>query len=97
VKSDFVVILFCPKCGSPIAVADGDRLDEIESGTLRCQSGHTFSIVGGVPRFVESELYVQNFGFEWNVHAGTQLDSASSDESEQARTKKSFHGSSSGA
>jgi SAM-dependent methyltransferase len=91
VKSDFVDILACPKCGSPVTVADGDRADEIESGTLRCQAGHTFPIVGGVPRFVESELYVQNFGFEWNVHAGTQLDSASSDESEQAfRAKTGF-------
>ena len=90
-KSEFVDILCCPKCGSPMAVADGDRVDEIESGTLRCQAGHTFPIVGGVPRFVESELYVQNFGFEWNVHAGTQLDSASSDESEQAfRAKTGF-------
>jgi SAM-dependent methyltransferase len=91
VKPDFVDILSCPKCGSPIALADGDQKDEIESGTLRCQGGHTFPIVGGVPRFVESELYVQNFGFEWNVHAGTQLDSASSDESEQAfRAKTGF-------
>jgi SAM-dependent methyltransferase len=91
VKSDFVDILSCPRCGTPIAVADGDRADEIESGTLRCQGGHTFPIVGGVPRFVESELYVQNFGFEWNVHAGTQLDSAGSDESEQAfRAKTGF-------
>lgn len=90
-KSGFVDILSCPQCGSPIAVADGDRVDEIESGTLRCQGGHTVPIVGGVPRFVESELYVQNFGFEWNVHAGTQLDGASSDESEQAfRAKTGF-------
>jgi len=50
-----------------------------------------FPIVGSVPRFVESEAYVQNFGFEWNVHALTQLDTDSSDESERTfRSKTGF-------
>src|SRR5437667_12814581 len=42
-------------------------------------------------RFVESEAYVQNFGFEWNVHALTQLDTDSSDQCERTfRSKASL-------
>lgn len=87
-KPEFVEILTCPKCGSPLALADGDPPGDIESGMLRCRRGHSFPIIGGIPRFVETELYVQNFGFEWTVHAGTQLDGASSDESEKAFREK---------
>ena len=28
----------------------------------------------GVPRFVSSDGYASNFGFEWNLHNKTQLD-----------------------
>jgi SAM-dependent methyltransferase len=91
VKPEFVEILACPECGSPLALTDGHPVDQIESGTLHCQADHSFPIIGGVPRFVKSELYVQNFGFEWNVHADTQLDGASSDESERTfRAKTGF-------
>lgn len=66
-------------------------MGDIDSGELTCQNGHTFPIKGGVPRFVDSELYVENFGFEWNIHARTQLDSASSVESERTfRAKTGF-------
>lgn len=36
-------------------------------------------------------MYVQNFGYEWNVHARTQLDDSASDESERSfRIKTGF-------
>lgn len=90
-KPDFAAILGCPECGGRLRVVDGDPPQEPLSGTLRCEAGHSFPIVGGIPRFVDSEEYVRNFGFEWNVHARTQLDGASSDESEQAfRAKTGF-------
>lgn len=78
----------CPQCGSSLSVSGGPSKADVEMGKLQCQHGHSFPIVGGVPRFVESELYVQNFGFEWNVHSTTQLDSIGSDESERTFRQK---------
>jgi SAM-dependent methyltransferase len=37
--------------------------------------GHRYPILNGIPRFVEFEDYVANFGLEWTVHNRTQLDS----------------------
>jgi SAM-dependent methyltransferase len=92
VKPSFVEILTCPRCGSSLRLSGGEpSTKEVESGGLICQQGHQFPIVGGIPRFVDSELYVQNFGFEWNLHARTQLDTSSSDESERTfRAKTGF-------
>jgi 2-polyprenyl-3-methyl-5-hydroxy-6-metoxy-1,4-benzoquinol methylase/uncharacterized protein YbaR (Trm112 family) len=91
-KPSFVETLQCPECGSSLQLVDAVRKeDEVESGMLRCANGDTYPVVAGIPRFVQSELYVQNFGFEWNVHSQTQLDNASSDESERAfRAKTGF-------
>ncbi len=41
-----------------------------------CQSGCSFSIVGGIPRFVENH-YAEAFGFQWKKFANTQIDSFS--------------------
>jgi len=76
----FVDILRCPTCGAGLA-AEPDHF-------LTCSKCHRFPIVGGVPRFVDSELYVGNFGFEWNRHRLTQLDGPDNDESERTFRKK---------
>ena len=39
--------------------------------------GRTYPIVRSVPRFVPSEQYAETFGYQWNLFATTQLDSAS--------------------
>jgi SAM-dependent methyltransferase len=85
-------MLACPACSCPLRLAgEAEPLADIDSGELTCENAHTFPIKEGVPRFVDSELYVQNFGFEWNIHARTQLDSASSDESDRTfRAKTGF-------
>src|SRR5689334_1723713 len=45
---------------------------------LQCTNcGATIPVVRGVPRFVPSDDYASSFGFQWNVHARTQLDSFS--------------------
>jgi SAM-dependent methyltransferase len=69
----------CPDCGGRLEAA---------ADALTCAEGHRFPIVNGVPRFVGSELYVGNFGFEWNRHRQTQLDGPGSDESERTFRKK---------
>src|SRR4051812_22094801 len=54
-----------------------------ESG-VQCRSCATiFPITNGVLRFVESQGYAENFGFEWGKYARTQLDSEISDLSER--------------
>ena len=52
--------------------------------------GRKYPIIGDVPRFVQTDLYVDSFSFEWNVHDRTQLDvfqgSRSSEDSFVAKT-----------
>jgi SAM-dependent methyltransferase len=68
-------ILRCPSCGSGVVgKADG----------VACRScGRTFPRIGGVLRFVEDQAYTGSFGFEWNKHDRTQLDSENDIRSEQ--------------
>jgi len=88
-KRDFLQFLACPQCGGGFDVAvnatDGDR---IRAGTLVCISGHSYQIAGGIPRFVQSEGYAANFGFEWNLHRTTQLDDEGDRESEETFIQK---------
>ena len=73
-------LLRCPKTGAALelvdAVMDNDR---VRSGRLvpagSAEAG--YPIVDFIPRFVSSENYARNFGFEWNQHAQTQYDSVS--------------------
>jgi len=63
----------------------------ITSGSIVCANHHSFPIERGIPRFVDSEQYAENFGFEWNLHRRTQLDSEAEHESETAfRLKTGF-------
>ena len=45
-------------------------------------------VVRGIPRFVDSEHYVGSFGWEWRRHKRTQIDDASSKESEETFAAK---------
>ncbi len=56
----------CPKHDLPL---------QITPLSLICPSGHTFDIVGGIPRFVESSAYANHFGLQWKTFSKTQLDS----------------------
>jgi SAM-dependent methyltransferase len=61
--------LVCPNCGAPLHAEVGDL--------FACSSGHTFPVVGGIPRFVAAESYAESFGYEWSRHRQTQVDSKS--------------------
>ena len=61
--------LMCLQCGAPLRAEGGDRFD--------CSRGHTYPVVGGIPRFVASESYAESFGYEWTRHRQTQVDSKS--------------------
>ena len=64
----------CPECHSGLAVR-GEGLE--------CRQGHTFPIVGGIPRFVPNDQYVGSFSFEWLKHKTTQLDRFRGDSSSE--------------
>lgn len=58
----------CPRTGASLAVSeDGTRLESEDGGVA-------YSIVNGIPRFVESDHYADSFSFEWTTHKNTQLD-----------------------
>lgn len=71
----------CPSCrSSRLALVDfgGLGCDQVDSATIECSScGQTFPVLRGLPRFVPGSNYAESFGFQWNAHAQTQLDSHS--------------------
>jgi 2-polyprenyl-3-methyl-5-hydroxy-6-metoxy-1,4-benzoquinol methylase len=71
----------CPKCRSPelmLETTETTADGSVRSGSIRCAScASGFPVVAGLPRFVERSNYAQSFGFQWNRHARTQLDSHS--------------------
>lgn len=47
-------------------------------GVLNCERcGSVFQITRGIARFVPEDNYAKSFGFQWNTHEKTQLDSFS--------------------
>jgi 2-polyprenyl-3-methyl-5-hydroxy-6-metoxy-1,4-benzoquinol methylase len=44
---------------------------------LRDSSGNFFPLLNGAYRFTQQENYTQNFGFQWNKFAATQIDKSS--------------------
>jgi SAM-dependent methyltransferase len=65
--------LRCPTCQA--CLEPDTAADPIDSGRMRCANDHTFSIVRGVPRFVQQDAYTQSFSYEWQQFRQTQLDS----------------------
>lgn len=83
-------ILACPKDKGnlDLEMIDGNE-KEIKEGVLTCEDcGEQYKIVKGVPRFVSSEKYVGNFGYQWNKHRLTQLDNEKSKVSESTLKTK---------
>lgn len=67
-------ILVCPNCRGKVT---------LHGPGFECSAcRRVYPIVRGIPRFVEDESYVSNFGFEWTKHAQTQLDRESDRSSE---------------
>jgi SAM-dependent methyltransferase len=68
-------MLRCLRCKGELGLHDNG---------IQCRSCATiFPITNGVLRFVESQGYAENFGFEWGKYARTQLDSEVSNISER--------------
>lgn len=70
-KQEALDIYACPDCGSRAW-----RVTALVDGEMVCGScSATYLVKQGIPRFVEPENYAASFGFQWNQHAQTQLDS----------------------
>ena len=59
----------CPACR-------GDLLFRGKEKYYSCASCDAeFPVISGIPRFLINENYTESFGFQWNIHQKTQLDS----------------------
>ena len=76
----------CPICRGGLFFAKpqsvelhGELSNEIRSSSeIKCkQCGNTYSVEDSIPRFVADSGYSSSFGFQWNLHKRTQLDSHS--------------------
>lgn len=70
----------CIKCGSSklSIVEDNQDLDneELVKANLLCSQCDTlYPVIAGIPRFVSPDNYADSFGYQWNIHRKTQLDS----------------------
>lgn len=74
-SEEVLVVLRCPNCRGNLA----QRPD-----ALVCAGcGGSYPQVNGVIRFVDQQHYAGSFGFQWQVHARTQLDTEESNRSER--------------
>ena len=72
-------LLVCPYCGTndTLEVSSGEIDGKtIIDGSLSCSTcNRTYPIVNGIPRFVEEDdNYAENFGYQWHLFRGTQID-----------------------
>ena len=76
-KSKLLELLRCPATGEPLTLTiEEEREGEVWSGSLATAGkARTYPIRMGIPRLVPLDNYADSFGFQWNVHAKTQLDS----------------------
>jgi len=66
--------LCCPACSGRLSCVTGpDEGLVVELTCAGCGARHR--VVNGIPRFVPPENYAGSFGFQWNLHFRTQLDS----------------------
>jgi SAM-dependent methyltransferase len=76
VPGEVLAILRCVSCIG--------RVEEC-AGALVCLDCHRqYSAVDGLFRFVGAENYAGSFGFQWKIHARTQLDNEQSHRSEES-------------
>lgn len=75
-KTELLDSLRCPSTHRKLHLKNLVEKDgQIESGWLIAEDGAEYPIVRGIPRFVPRDNYADNFGFQWNIHRKTQLDS----------------------
>lgn len=75
-KERLMDFLVCPECKSNLELKNELKEDnEIKEGKLVCQKcNRAFYIKDFIPRFVETDKYVDSFSFEWNTFYNVQMD-----------------------
>lgn len=65
----------CPRCSGGLELQQhiGSTNKERAFNCVHCEA--LYPIVDNIPRFVAASNYADSFGFQWNTHALTQLDS----------------------
>ena len=78
-RTEILQILVCPATKEPLElVVLEEKSGRVVRGELVSSgNGARYQIVDGVPRFVPSDNYADNFGMQWNQFRETQLDSHS--------------------
>ena len=73
----FLNLLCCPETGESLSLDATVTLDNgiVWSGWLRGDSGNSYPIVRGVPRFVDRQQYAASFGWEWSRWPRVQFES----------------------
>jgi len=64
--------MFACECGGTFRLA-GERGSSPRMVCPRCD--RQVEIVGGIPRFCARENYARSFGYQWEIHRSTQIDS----------------------
>jgi uncharacterized protein YbaR (Trm112 family) len=85
-KERLLELLACPECKKDLALEVTAREGaEIKEGSLSCGScNRKFPIRDFIPRFVDTDKYVDSFSFEWNKFYDVQMDILNNtDESER--------------
>lgn len=89
----FLKFLCCPntKLSLSVKIFEIFKNGNIKSGKL-INSNNTFSypIINGIPRFVNSQEYLSNFGFEWRKWSRIQFDSSNVGKIMQNHTNEMF-------
>jgi len=67
----------CDNTNLTLANTHVESIDqEIVGGLLKCKNcSASYPVKGGIPIFVLEENYTNSFGYQWNIHRKTQLDS----------------------
>ncbi|WP_157123245.1 class I SAM-dependent methyltransferase [Pandoraea vervacti] len=67
----------CPNCGCQAFSEHKTRAAEhADDADLKCNAcEQTYAVLNGIPRFVPRDNYATSFGYQWNIHRRSQLDS----------------------
>ena len=76
VADEVLSVLRCLSCRG--------HLEDRESELMCAGCNRKYPLVNGIVRFVDAQQYAGSFGFQWQLHARTQLDNNESQRSERA-------------
>jgi len=77
VKERLLELLRCPSCGDTLNLEEAvwDQGEVKEGHLLSPGCGARYPVRNFIPRFVGDDNYARGFGFQWNRHARTLVDS----------------------